>query len=211
MDGSDTVVVAFLGTLLFVFAFYQYLTWHRTSVRTAVLMNMTTDIGKIRGVEQEQRVICPRKAQDVLRSMVTERQMRGVLFRDGPTWVVYAGRSLTVSPTSSVQDQRQRLLVYYMREAPPQMEASDDKAPKLVSTLTTTGVDNKQGVLKDMTEMKNSAINLTALMTTGGPPVTRYKQGIFEQKQKNTLHETRCKRHRWCSRRPTRWVNSRTS
>ena len=182
MDGSDTVVVAFLGTLLFVFAFYQYLTWHRTSVRTAVLMNITTDIGNIHGAEQEQRVLCPRKAQDVLRNMVMERQMRGVLFRDGPAWVVYAGRSLTVSPTSSL-DQRHRLIVYYMREAPPQMEASDDKAPTPVSTPTTTGVNNKQGVLKDMTEIKNSAINLTALMTTGGLAVTRHKQGIFQQKK----------------------------
>ena len=204
MDGSDTVVVAFLGTLLFVFAFYQYLTWHRTSVRTAVLMNMTTDIGKIRGVEQEQRVICPRKAQDVLRSMVTERQMRGVLFRDGPTWVVYAGRSLTVSPTSSVQDQRQRLLVYYMREAPPQMDASGDNAP--ITPTTTIGVDTTQGLLKGMTEMKSSAINLTALMTSGGPAVTRYDQGISSNKR-NTLHETRCKRPCRRSRQPTRWVN----
>ena len=71
---ETTMAIAFLGILIFLFALYQYFTWYAIpqTDESSVLMNMNTQTGHIRGIEREQRVFCPRKAEALLREMVVQ-------------------------------------------------------------------------------------------------------------------------------------------
>lgn len=182
MQDHDAVILAFVGTLLFLFAVYHYFTWHRQVDHHPVLMNMEAHTGSIQGIQHEQRLLCPRKAHTVLRNMVVERRLRAVLLRDGSAWVVYAGERLTVSPVSSTtSDPRQRLTVYYMRQAPPHTPSRDDANNPKTETATTAAKPNTTDAvlppgLENMVQYKNSAINPTALVSTAGgsAPVVRF-------------------------------------
>jgi hypothetical protein len=165
---ESVLIVAFVGTILFLFVLYHYVTWSVRSriSNTPVLMNVTTQAGYIRGIDREQRVFCPRKAQDILSQIVLQQQLRGVIFRDGSVWVVSAGKELTVTrfpPTSA--DSRRMLTLYYMRQRPPQIIDDGD----VDRTPNTTPPPEE---IPNMVAMANSAINTTALVSTS--PVSRY-------------------------------------
>jgi hypothetical protein len=158
------LLAAFVGAVVFIFLLYQSISWNsgwRTS-SPHVLMNVTTQPGHIHGVEQEQRVFCPRRAQEVLSQFVLHQHMRGVLFRDGSVWVVSAGKELTVTrlPNGS-----SNLILYYMRQRPPQI--IDETDPQPVTDAAPRPVD-----VPNMVPVRNSAISTAALVST--TPVTRY-------------------------------------
>ena len=158
---DNAVMGMFVGFLLLIFLLYQYLSWNSSLLddNHGVLMNVETQPQHIRGIDLEQRVVCPREAQLLLQRWVKKRDLRGVIYRDGSAWVVSAGKQLSVVPAHGSQP---GVTVYYMRQNPP--DITDDG--------NETSMVPKE--LEGLVAMHNSAINPAALNGTPGAAVTRY-------------------------------------
>ena len=153
----------FIGFLLLIFASYQYLarSSRRHSSSYGVLMNVNAHPQHISGVEHEERVHCPRTAQQMLHHLVGDADMRGIIHRDGSAWVVSTGQHLSLVPAT--HGTQSGVKVYYMRHHPPKMvneqSVSHAEVPK---------------ELEGMVHLHHSAINPGALADVPGLSVSRH-------------------------------------
>ena len=163
-----TVVAVFCGALLFLFLLYQYVTLSTplTDESSDVLLNVATHPSRIRGVDNQERLFCPRQARSRLLQLLRQKGQRGIIYRDPSEagwrsatgtryrWLVVTGPKLSVTEDANHD---QRMLVYFMRQGSPEITSAAGNAPR-----------ETPAELIDWQAQYHSAINMDAVVVKDG-------------------------------------------
>ena len=99
MDARATAALALLSGLAVLFLVYAYASRRSHAPLPAGGLLLTLQVGAITGVEREVRMRCPRRARALL---VSDGQLRGLMYRSGTEWVVALGPELRVTTPGSM-------------------------------------------------------------------------------------------------------------
>lgn len=143
LEAHGPLVAAFACGIIFLILLHWYVNNRRSQTLPpgGLLLTAVTSKTAITGIESEERVHSPQRAQALLTDAKRSGGKRGLAYRDGSVWVVVTGPTLALQRHSWDIPAQEKLVTYFLRHAGPELPTVQATAatPEDAATLAAAG------------------------------------------------------------------------